>query len=121
MGKKYLVLNDTTSAISKSSILKRHACKNNHINILLLLSGVLVGGYICTYIFHLLDFDMANILPFDTKYVVQYGTQQNTHLDFDMAEVVSFMMFYEQLLGTKYKQSLNDGSTELNKSNSNLI
>ena len=31
------------------------------------------------------------------------------------------MMFYEQLLGTKYKQSLDDGSTELNKSNSNLI
>ena len=94
---------------------------NNHISIPLLLSGVLVGGYICTRISHLLDFDMANILSFDTTYVVGYGTQQNTHLDFDMAEVVSFMMFYEQLLGTKYKQSLNDGSTELNKSNSNLI
>lgn len=44
-----------------------------------------------------------------------------THLEFDMAEVVSFMMFYEQRLGTKYKRSLNDGSTELDKSNSNLI
>ena len=74
---------------------------NNHISIPLLLSGVLVGGYICTRISHLLDFDMANILSFDTKYVLWYGTQQNTHLDFDMAEVVWFMMFYEQLLGTK--------------------
>ena len=121
MGKKYLVLNDTTSTVSKSSIIKRHASKNNHISIPLLLPGVLAGGYICTGISHLLDFDMANILSFDTKYVLRYGNQQNTRLDFDMAEVVSFMMFYKQLLGTKYKQSLNDGSTELNKSNSNLI
>ena len=64
---------------------------------------------------------LHTLLSFHTKYVLRHGTQQNTHLDFDMAEVVSFMMFYEQLLGTKYKQSLNDGSTELNKSNSNLI
>ena len=77
VGKKYLVLNDTMSAVSKLSILKRHARKNNHISIPLLLSGVLVGGYICT-----------RILSFHTKYVLRHGTQQNTHLDFDMAEVV---------------------------------
>lgn len=72
MGKKYLVLNDTTSAVSKSSILrkssipKRHARKNNHTSIPLLLSGALVGGYICTRISHLQNFDMANIPSFDT-------------------------------------------------------
>ena len=61
-----MVSNDTMSAISKSN--KCETCQQKITNTLTIERHVLVGSYFCTHISCLLDFDMDDVLSFDTKY-----------------------------------------------------
>ena len=56
----YLISNDTMLAVSKFN--KCKICQQK------ITTPMLVGSYFYTYVFHLLDFDAANMILFDIKY-----------------------------------------------------
>ena len=59
--RRYLVLNDTILAVSKSN--KYKTCQQKKKTTLLTNKRrVLVGGYFCAHVSHLLDFDMDDIV-----------------------------------------------------------
>ena len=62
----YLVSNDIMLVVSKSN--KYETCQQKITNTLTIERHVLVGSYFCTHISCLLDFDMDDVLSFDTKY-----------------------------------------------------
>ena len=66
---KVLVSNDIMSAIWKSN--KCKTCQQKITNPLTIERHVLMGSYFWTHVFHLLDFDMDDIISFDTKYFFQ--------------------------------------------------
>ena len=60
MRRKYLVSNGIMSAVSKSNKCKTYQQKIN--NLLTIEKHVLVSNYFCINVFHLLDFDMDNVV-----------------------------------------------------------
>ena len=54
------------SVVSKSN--KCETCQQKITNPLTIERHVLVDSYFCTHVSHLLDFDMDNMVSFDTKY-----------------------------------------------------
>ena len=53
-------------AVSKSN--KHKICRQKITNPLIIQRHVLVGSYFCAHVSHLLDFDMDDVVLFNTKY-----------------------------------------------------
>ena len=64
--KKYFVLNDIPRYPYQNLINEKHLCKNNYS--LTHVFQLLVGYLFFVDVLHLLDFDTADMIPFDTKY-----------------------------------------------------
>ena len=61
-----MVSNDIMSAVSKSN--KYETCQQKITNPLKIERHVLVGSYFCTHISRLLNFDIDDVVLFNTKY-----------------------------------------------------
>ena len=61
----YLISNDIMIAVSKCN--KCEKCKKKKTNPLIIERHVLVVNYFCTHVFGLLNFDMDDVVPCDTK------------------------------------------------------
>ena len=65
-----MVLNDTMSAVLKSN--KYKICQQKITNPLIIERHVLVGSYFCIHISRLLNFDMDDVVSFETKYFFHF-------------------------------------------------
>ena len=73
--RRYLVLNDTMSEVSKSN--KRKTYQQKITNPLINKRHVLVDSYLCTHISRLLNFNTDDMASFDINYILTFFNKEN--------------------------------------------
>ena len=76
--RRYLVLNDIMSTVSKSN--KRETYQQKITNPLINERHVLVDSYLCTHISRLLNFNTDDMASFDINYILTFVTKRTLNV-----------------------------------------